>query len=608
MPNPPASPPDQTTEGAGQLADLTVGAVELLFTGTATHESVDRFARQLRATGGIRSVFPVDRRKLDRRPGDRRTRTNIRIPLRSEVSPRGQAPFQEGADSLIVELAEPGDSRWYGSDQRRRLESTLALITTAVSNYSPVEPTSSSSQFDDGRSGVVSFDCHGRSLISGRLASILGYPMGGAVKTRALSLVDPRDRGDAVRGFAAARDTSSATRPQDLRVQGENGTWKVLETVFLPVSSEPDPHVVAYAMDVTENRAERARLYATVMTSGCMAMVTDERGELSLSNDTFIQMFPGPGTPRIGTARDAALHAISDRCLDEAGAYRHLTDLVSQPGLHAERFELADGRIVSLDLIPLKDDRRTLGTAWHFHDVTPAEPTTTTEMQAEFLSTLSHELRTPLTALLSFVDLLSDRRLGSLNRDQRSATDVISRNTKHLLRLVDDLLLLTMLESRQVPMRATEVDVGRLVRAAVADRELDARAGGITITAEIGKGPPLRGDAERLHQVVSNILGNAVKFTHAQGKINVTAEFDHHHWTINVHDTGIGIPAEDLGRITKSFSRGANARHDGIAGSGLGLAVTRHIVELHHGSLDIDSILDVGTTVRVSLPVDSTSS
>jgi len=608
LPIPPTSPPDQTAEGAGQLADLTVGAIELLLTGPATHESVDQFARQLRATGGVRSVFPVDRRRTDRRTGDRRTRTNIRISLQSGVSPRDPAPFQDGVDFLIVELAEPGDSRWYGLDQRRRLESTLALITTAVSNHSPVEPTSSTPPFDDGRSVVVGFDRQGRSLISGRLASILGLPMGGAVKTRALSLIDPRDRKAAVLGFAAARDTASATRPQDLRVQGENGSWTVLEAVFLPMPSEPDPHVVVCAMDVTENRADRARLYATVMTSGRMAMVTDERGELRLSNDTFLQMFPSPDTPRTGTARDAALHAISAQCLDEAAVYLHLTDLVSRPRLHTERLELADGRIVSLDLVPLKDDRRALGAAWHFHEVTPAEPSTTTETQAEFLSTLSHELRTPLTALLSFVDLLSERRLGSLNRDQRAATEVISRNTKHLLRLVNDLLLLTMLESRQLAMRTTEVDVGLLVRAAVADRQLDARAGGIAITAAIGEGPPLRGDAERLHQVMANILGNAVKFTHAQGKVDVTAEFDRRHWTIKVHDTGIGIPAEDLAGITKRFRRGANARHNGIAGSGLGLAVTQQLVELHHGTLDIDSILNVGTTVRVSLPMDSASS
>jgi signal transduction histidine kinase len=488
------------------------------------------------------------------------------------------------------------------------LESTLTLITTAVSNHSSVESKSSSTQFDDGRSVILKFDRQGRSLISGRLASILGYPMDGVVGIRALSLVDPRDRRDAVRGFASARDASLATPPLDLRVQGDNGDWRVLETVFLPAASEPDPHVVACAIDVTENRTERARLYETVMASGCMIMVTDERGELILSNDTFTRMFPDLGLPRIDTEREAAFHAISARCLDEAAVYRHLTDLVSLPRHHTERLNLADGRTISLELIPLKDDQRTFGAAWHFHDVTSSESSTATELRAEFLSTLSHELRTPLTALLSFVDLLSARRLGPLNRDQRAATDVISRNANHLLRLVDDLLLLTMLESRQLPMRATDVDVGRLVRAAVADRELDARAGGIAIIAEIGEGPPLHGDAERLHQVVANILGNAVKFTPDQGKVDVTAEFERHHWTIKVRDTGIGIPPEDLGRVTKSFNRGANARHDGIAGSGLGLAVTRHIVELHHGALDIESILNVGTTVRVSLPVDSTSS
>jgi signal transduction histidine kinase len=596
-----------------QLADLAVSAVDLLFTEPPTLDSVEQFAGELRATHGIRSVFPVDRRRSDRRPGDRRSRTNITISV-LRAKPTGDSGVRPSRpSSLVVELAEPGDARWHGPDQRRRLESTLALITTAASANSGGED--GAALLDDGRCIIVRFDRHGWSALSDALTSVLGHPVDVTLKTRALSLVHPRDRRAAVRGFASARTAARATHPQDFRVRCGNGEWKVLEMVFVPTAAGPDPSaVIACALDVTDKRADRTRLHQIVMTSDCAALVVDENAELVLVNEAFTKLFPTRSVNPTGIDREAALRAISAQCPDDETAYRHLTDLVSQAPRSGQRLELVDGRVVALDFVPLRDEQLALGTVWHFRDMTAARSVhaqrerdddahITTEMQAEFLPALSHELRTPLTALLSFVDLLADTRLGPLNSDQRTAIDVIARNTNHLIRLVDDLLLLTMLESRQLPMRTAYIDVAQLVRAAVADRELAGRARDIVISCDAGTGPPLLGDAERLHQVMANVLGNALKFTRANGQIDVTASFERQNWTIAVHDSGIGIPTEDLGRITNGFTRGANARLHGIAGSGLGLAVTRHIVELHHGTLNIDSILNVGTTVRIALPV-----
>jgi signal transduction histidine kinase len=595
-----------------QLADLAASAVELLFTGPATLESVEQFAGALRATRGIRSVFPVDRRRTDRRIGDRRSRTNITVSLRRPTPPAEPGLRPTRPSSLVVELAEPGDSRWHGRDQRRWLESTLALINLAATENSGREDAVT--LLDDGRFIIVRFDRHGWSIPSDARTLVLGYPVDVAVQTRALSLVHPRDRHAAMRAFASVRTAARATHPQDLRVRSSGGEWKVLETVFVPAAG-PDRHaVIACALDVTGRRAERSRLQQVVMKSDDATLVVDEHGELVLVNEAFTKLFPTTGASRTGFDRESALRAISAQCHGRESTYRKLTDLMSQAPRSGERLELVNGRIVALELVPLHDEQLALGTVWHFRDMTATrsaharreqedDARLMTEKQAEFLPTLSHELRTPLTALLSFVDLLTDPRLGPLNNDQRTAADVIARNTNHLIRLVDDLLLLTMLESRQLPMRMADIDVAQLVRAAVADRELAGRARDIGISCEAGTGPPLLGDAERLHQVMANVLGNALKFTRANGQINVTARFAGQHWTIAVHDSGIGIPAEDVARITKGFTRGANARLDGIAGSGLGLAVTRHIIELHHGTLDIDSILNVGTTVRISLPV-----
>ena len=219
--------------------------------------------------------------------------------------------------------------------------------------------------------------------------------------------------------------------------------------------------------------------------------------------------------------------------------------------------------------------------------------------QAEMLATVSHELGTPLTTVLSFAELLADTRLDS---DGEAAVTAIVRNTRRLLVLVDDLLLLARLEKGRLPLRTGEVDVAQLVAESVDDRRWEAAMVRVTLDCAVLPGPPLTGDASRLQQVLDNILRNAIKFSAPGDVVRVSATRRDDCWVVEVADSGIGIPAAELGRITRGFQRGTNAISAGIPGSGPGLAVCSEVVELHGGTVAIESILEVGTTVRVSLP------
>jgi signal transduction histidine kinase len=223
--------------------------------------------------------------------------------------------------------------------------------------------------------------------------------------------------------------------------------------------------------------------------------------------------------------------------------------------------------------------------------------------QDRVLSLISHEIRAPLTAMRSFAELLADERLGGeLNETQRAAVKVIIRNAKRLLRLVDDLSLLTRLDDEPTPLVLEPLDVSELVRTAVVERMIDVESRRVSFVCDAGAGPPLLGDADRLRQVLDNVLGNAVKFGADDDAIRVTAKFADPVWTIEVADSGIGIPPEELPGIAGSFHRGSNAVSAGIAGSGLGLAISREVVERHGGTLRIESSLGAGTTVRITLP------
>jgi PAS domain S-box-containing protein len=239
------------------------------------------------------------------------------------------------------------------------------------------------------------------------------------------------------------------------------------------------------------------------------------------------------------------------------------------------------------------------------------------EERRQFLATASHELSTPITAIISFCDLIRDTDAG-LGPQTLDSLGVIQRSARRLLRLVGDLLLLTRVEAGGMPLDLAPVSVPDLVADAVRDAAPEAAKQGVQIEVAIEDGPPLLGDQVRLQQVLDNLVSNAVKFSaagrrddggaglagHGQaGPVRVSATHDDAAWQVEVSDSGIGIPAGELGLVFSRFARASNARSAGLPGTGLGLPVVRAITDLHGGRVDVESAEGRGTTFRVHLPI-----
>lgn len=619
--------PDQVTAGsdaaAVQVVDLVMKAAELLSGQIGPDDVVDELAQALRVTRGIHAVIRKPRTVasiLDEsralpdqfasgavRPADRRRRPRHLL----GASARGMV-----SDLLVVELACPGDEEWVSPDHLRRLTSAIMVIESAI--------TKAVGKYADGpsewmlrhvRSVVVQLMPDSWAVRSDAMTQVLGYPRGYLPSGGPLSLVDERDRTAALRAYVEVLTGRRFDRTLDLRVRAADGPYRVLETTYVNLVSAPSVHsVVLYGTDVTEQRAERARLRELVMRLAGAVLVIDEGGRVRLANDAFTRLFGTRAGGWIAAHQREALRAVMAMCLDGAATGRRLAALTTARKRRSVRLALTDGRTVDLDRVPLRDTGIDLGSLWHFRDVTTesgagaaaglTEPhrQSILDEQNRVLATVSHELRTPLTAVLSFAELLDDPLMGPLNDQQRSACDVIARNTRRLLTLVDDLLLLSRLERGQLPLRLDSVDMVQLVANAVDDRRLEAGELGIKLVYRAGDGPELIGDANRLQQVVDNVVRNALKFSPAGSAVRVVASHKEGQWTVEVSDSGIGIPRQDLAQITRGFTRGSNAVSAGIPGSGIGLAVCRELVELHGGTLDIHSVVDVGTTVRVNLP------
>lgn len=222
--------------------------------------------------------------------------------------------------------------------------------------------------------------------------------------------------------------------------------------------------------------------------------------------------------------------------------------------------------------------------------------------RADFLAVVSHEMRTPLTSIISFSELLRGEA-GGLSPDGLRFLGIIERNADRLLRLIDDLLMLNRLEGGGPPLELTQVSLPDLAAESVKSAGPVAAKSGVTVHLDAGGGPEVVADPRRLTQVLDNLIGNAVKFSHVEGLVRVRLRSVRGMWRIDVSDTGIGIPPDEEARLFNLFVRGSNARTAGLPGTGLGLAIVKSLVEMHGGHVKVESVLDRGTTFSVFLPV-----
>ena len=249
-------------------------------------------------------------------------------------------------------------------------------------------------------------------------------------------------------------------------------------------------------------------------------------------------------------------------------------------------------------VVALRRSGRPAGTLATFTEAVAGPPI---DVTTQFVATVSHELRTPLTSIISFLELVRAED-DVLSPDGVRFLDIIQRNANRLLRLVGDLLLLSRIESGISPPEMVAVALPELVRDAVRNAAPAAAGYGVTLTADAGQGPELRGDPLGLTQVLDNLVANAVKFSHPGDTVWVRATWAGGQWRIDVADQGIGIPPDEMDQLFQRFVRASNARTSGRPGTGLGLSVVKAIVELHGGQVTVDSALEQGTTFSIFLP------
>ena len=261
-----------------------------------------------------------------------------------------------------------------------------------------------------------------------------------------------------------------------------------------------------------------------------------------------------------------------------------------------------DGRLLGFSKVTRdRTERRKMELALHEKNI---ELQKTVEARGLFLANMSHELRTPLNGIIGFAEFLADEKPGPVSPKQKEYLEDILHSGRHLLHVINDVLDLAKVEAGKMELSSEAFSIAKAIDDVYAALELTAQKKLLQIRIQLDPDfDQVTLDRNRFKQVLYNLFSNAVKFTDEGGSVEVvTDKIDKNHFRLVVADTGIGIKPEDLKRLFKEFEQINPGQRQG-QGTGLGLALTRRIVELQSGTIDVESEFGRGTKFTIVLPM-----
>jgi PAS domain S-box-containing protein len=352
-----------------------------------------------------------------------------------------------------------------------------------------------------------------------------------------------------------------------------------------------------------------ARLAAIVSSSDDAIIAKDLNGVIQTWNRGAEKVFGYTAEEAIG--KNITLVIPEDRLSEETEVLTRI-----RAGLPVDHFETVrrrkDGELINISLTvsPIRDaSGRIIGASKIARDVTAQrrlqdQLEQASRMKDEFLAVLSHELRTPLNTVLGYARMLRRDHQRMTGELRERAVDALERNADTLTRLVNDVLDTSRIVTGKLRLALEECAIDQAVDAAVETMRPAADAKGVAIHLNITPGLTVLGDRDRIQQVVWNLVSNAIKFTPGGGSVTVTVRRGPAGVEIGVADTGIGIARTDLPYVFQRFWQAHTGASREFGGLGIGLALARHLVELHGGTIAADSAgPGRGSTFTVTLPV-----
>lgn len=494
------------------------------------------------------------------------------------------------------------------------------------------------------RCGVWEWDLETEEvMVSDYMAALLGLAEGGQVKAEAVmarihpryrDLVEHALRQAATLGafevtFAVPLETGGArwidARGQARGARGEHGFSVIL----------------GVALDITEARRSKAQAQAAenrlrdgIESVSDAFVLFDKHGRLILWNQAFKDAFgfaddavrkgalkdelnriaalaikaERPSAEGRAGAREVELHdgrvlQLAERFTGDGGTVVTAADVTAIRRQEVERQKAADSLRITVDQLEASQEKLSLLARKYEIAMTRAEAAN--QAKSEFLANMSHELRTPLNAINGFSEIMAGEMFGPLGdaKYKGYAADIL-KSGQHLLSLINDILDMAKIEAGKMTLHYEPVSLTEVCEDAIRLMRGKAQDSGLTLTLNDPDLPEIEADYRGLKQVMLNLISNAVKFTPEGGEITVTLERKGaDRVRIAVSDTGIGIAAEDLKRLAQPFEQVEGQHSKTTQGTGLGLSLTKALIELHQGEMLMESEPGVGTVVSFDIPM-----
>jgi PAS domain S-box-containing protein len=396
--------------------------------------------------------------------------------------------------------------------------------------------------------------------------------------------------------------------------------WKAITTLSLPILTRQGIQGLVYLASGKEETFNEdvlriaslivSQISATIANAQLFHQVEQERARLAaILNSITDAVLVVNRTGRIVLDNPAARNVMaveeskSGHLLAESTTLRPLIELFEdamQGGNPTGELELEDGRTFFANLSPVSIGGQDV-TGWvatmqdvsHFKELN--------ELKNDFVSSVSHDLRTPLSTILLAINLVAEA--GLVNQDQQGLLNSVDRQVRAMSDLIEDILDVGKIEAG-IDMEMEPCDVGPIIDTVATTLLPQAADKTIQLEQCVEENlPPVLANATRLHQVIYNLVGNAIKYTPNKGSVTVKAYPQDGEMRIQVIDTGLGIPPADQPRIFEKFYRVQGEHMADIKGSGLGLAITKGIVEKHHGRIWLESVFGKGSTFTVAMPI-----